>query len=104
MFKKLFGRRESAAQKSNERKINVAMVLLSKPQLPEGDAIARSFASLTTDRPGLRSRTGEPDGDSPGIEILLLEVDSQSDGMIVLMPIAVPNREADEAARFSISA
>lgn len=97
---RLFRRFKRTARQSDERSINLAFVLLSTPQLPDADEVIRSFASLTTNGAALRSRESD---DPSGMEILLLEVDADSDAMIALMPIPVPNREADEAARFSVS-
>jgi len=97
---RLFRRFKRTAPQSDERSINLAFVLLSTPQLPDADEVIRSFASLATNGAALRSRESD---DRSGMEILLLEVDADSDVMIALMPIPVPNREADEAARFSVS-
>lgn len=96
----LFRRRKPAAPESNEMTVNVAFVLLSRPQLPDVKAIVKSFTSIAPNRPALRSTESD---DSPGGEILVLEAANDTGVMVMLLPIPVPNREADEAATFSIS-
>jgi Domain of unknown function (DUF4261) len=77
---------------------NFAFVLLSRPELPDAEAVVRSFASLS-DRT-LRSS----EADDAHAEVLKFEIDDDSDALVMLLPIPVPNGEADEAARFSLSA
>ena len=97
MFKKLgrlFGRSE--AEPENERNIHVGFVLLSKPEPPDAAVISRAFASLTENSRTLQRREGNE-------AVLLFDLDDDDDAMVALMPMPVPNREADEAAAFSIS-
>ena len=82
----------------NEKTPNFAFVLLSRPELPNADAVVRSFASLSNQT--LRSSEA---GDVPDTEVLKFEIDDDSDALVMLLPIPVPNGEADEAARFSLS-
>lgn len=85
----------------NSSTMNLAFVLLSKPELPEPQNVSRSFASLTTNGEPLRLRENEESVDS---ECLLFEIGSESHAIVGLIPHAVPNREADEAVQFSLSA
>lgn len=95
----LFGRRKPAEPEPDEITVNVAFVLLSRPQLPDAKAVIQSFATIAPNRPALRSTESD---DSRAKEILLLEA-GDSSVMVMLLPIPVPEREADEAAKFSIS-
>jgi hypothetical protein len=97
----LFRRRKPAAPPPNEMRVNVAFVLLSRPQLPEVEAIVKAFASIAPNRPAPR-RTENDDASSG--EIMLLDAGDDSGVMVMLLPVPVPEREADEAVRFSISA
>jgi hypothetical protein len=92
--KRLFGRRETEPE--NERNINVGFVLLSKTQPPDAAAVSRAFASVTDNSQTLRRREGEG-------AIVLFDLDEDDDAMVALMSMPVPNREADEAAAFSVS-
>jgi hypothetical protein len=85
---------------TDERTPNFAFVLLSRPELPDADAIVRSFASLSQQT----LRTSRENGDPPGSEILKFEIDDDSAALVMLLPMPVPNGEAEEAARFSLSA
>lgn len=90
---KLFARKE---EPENERVINVGFVLLSKPQPPDAAAVTRAFAVLTNNSQTLRIRESSE-------TILLFDLGDDDDAMVALMPTPVPNREADEAAAFSVS-
>ena len=83
----------------NERTPNFAFVLLSRPELPDAAAVVRSFSSLSDQT----LRSSSETGDVPNTEILKFEMDDDSAAFVMLLPIPVPNGEADEAARFSLS-
>lgn len=97
---RFFKRRKPAQPEPDETTVNFAFVLLSRPQLPDAEAIIRSFASIAPDLEPLRHAESD---DAPGGEILQFEAAGGSNVIIMLLPMPVPSREADEAARFSIS-
>lgn len=83
-----------------EQHTNLAFVLLSRPQLPRADEVVKAFRLFIPEGPTLSSRA---DGEDPDFEALLFDINPDSGAMVGLLPIPVPNNEADEAARFSIS-
>lgn len=99
--KKVFARTRKDANSSDENRMNVAFVLLSHPQLPNPDDVVKSFPSFIPEGPSLRCREGGEPADS---ECLLFDIAPDSGAIVMLMPTAVPNNEADDAAQFSISA
>lgn len=98
--KKVFARARGDASSSDENTMNVAFVLLSRPQLPNPDDVVKAFPTFIPEGPSLRRGDG---GGPPDLECLLFEIDPDSSSIVAMMPIAVPNNEADEAAQFSIS-
>lgn len=101
----LLAPRESRADapKPNGKTMNVAFVLLSEAQLPKGEDLERAFASFATKGQTLRRqpvKAKKPGGGDT------LELDTGGGGyaIVALMLAPVPNREADEAVRFSVSA
>jgi hypothetical protein len=81
-------------------KMDLAFVLLSKPGLPSGDALAQAFGAFALEDQHLLFR---PPG--PGAEDALeFEVGRCGTAFVVPVSAPVPDGEADEAARFSISA
>jgi hypothetical protein len=82
--------------------MNLAFVLLSAPVLPKGEDVERAFTSYAGKGQTLRlspRKPKKPNGET-------LEFDTEGDGyaVVALMPAPVPNHEADEAARYSVSA
>lgn len=82
--------------------MHLAFVLLSEPHLPDGDVVARRFERFAP-APSERLRVVEPAGESGGVSVLRLDLESSGSAFVALMPHAVPGGEADDAARFSIS-
>lgn len=101
-FSRLFGRGQQPPEDSSGA-VDLAFVLLSSAQPPTAEAIARSYREIDPDGEGLRVPV-EENGDSAGDEVVSLEFDSGDTAFAALMPVAVPGGEADEAARFSLSA
>ena len=87
------------AQKKNMR---LAFVLLSEPRLPKGTDVVQSFSAFATkgQRIQLPASNAKPTADS---EVLELEVKPDGKAFVMLLPVPVPNGEADDAARFSLS-
>lgn len=88
------------AQKKNMR---LAFVLLSEPRLPKGEDVVKSFSAFATKGQAVQLPAGntKPTDDTP-----VLEFEFKPDGkaFVMLLPVAVPNGEADAAASFSLSA
>ncbi len=82
--------------------MNLAFVLLSKPALPKSEDVIRAFASFAPGERQLRSSRTKS-GKQSEKEILEFEISSGETVFVALMPAPVPNREADEAARFSVA-
>jgi hypothetical protein len=89
------------APKPKANTMNLAFILLSSPTLPKGADVERAFASYAAKGELLRLSPSrkKPDGAT-------LEFDTAGGGYAVvsLMPVPVPNHEADEAERYSVSA
>jgi Domain of unknown function (DUF4261) len=90
------------APKPKANTMNLAFVLLSVPALPKGEDVERAFAAYAAKGQTLRlspSKAKKGGGET-------LEFDTLGGGyaLVSLMPAPVPNREADEAARYSVSA
>jgi hypothetical protein len=86
-----------------KRDTNLAFVLLSKPVLPKGEEIVRAFALFGLKDQRLSLRRAEAKTPSK-MDILQFEVSSGEMAIVALMPVPVPKGEADDAARFSVSA
>jgi len=83
--------------------IGVAFVLLSEARLPKAKDVIKAFATYATGQQRLRTRAGTS-SQPPGEEILEFEVSPDAPAFVLLVPFPVPDGEADERARFSISA
>jgi hypothetical protein len=91
----------AAAPEAKAEKMNLAFVLLSQAKLPRGEAIERAFPAYAVKGQTLRYRpekSKKADGDA-----LTLEAGA-GQAVVMLIPSPVPKGEADEAARYSISA
>jgi Domain of unknown function (DUF4261) len=87
---------------AQEKSMRMSMVLLSQPRLPKGDDVVRSFSAFATEGQGVQlASKKETRRDS---EILEFELRPNGKAFVMLVPVAVPNREADDAVRFSLSA
>ena len=83
--------------------MRVAFVLLSEPRLLKGDDVGRSFKSFAARGQDLQHVRGKS-GSNEDAEILEFQLKPQGKAFVMLMPLAVPNGEADAAARYSLSA
>jgi len=93
------GAKEKADGKG--KTMSVALVLIADSKLPRGEAIQRAFPTYALEGQTLKVHPGtKKRGDLAALE---LELDGAM-AFVALMPAPVPNHEADDAARFSISA
>ena len=85
------------------KNMRLAFVLLSEPRLPKGEDVVQSFAAFATKGQGVQLAAGKakPTADSPGLEF---ELQPNGKALVVLLPVPVPNGEADAAVRYSLSA
>jgi Domain of unknown function (DUF4261) len=88
--------------KTKANTMNVAFILLSAPTLPKGEDVERAFALYAAKGQTLRLSPKKPK--KPDGEALEFDTDRYGYAVVALMPAPVPNREADEAARYSVSA
>ena len=75
----------------------LAFVLLSKASAPKGEEILRNFSLFA----GPEERIQMREDDNAMLEF---EVTPAGSAFVAMMPFPVPNEEADDAVRFSISA
>jgi hypothetical protein len=83
---------------------NLAFVLLPKAHLPGPGELTRAFGRFATSKDQRLQVKGTSRDEKTKSEVLELEVSPGGAAFVALMPVAVPKREADEAARFSVSA
>jgi hypothetical protein len=89
-------------QEQNGKAMHMAFVLLSEARLPQGKAIAKAFTSFAPKGQRLTLRSKSKEGGQ--LQILEFDLGPKGNVLVALMPIAVPNGEADNAVQFSISA
>lgn len=77
-----------------------AFVLLSEPVLPDPQTVAVALSSFAMPGETLRGKPGEDTQHRQGFS---LEMNMGETSMVVLLPVAIPNGEADEGAEFSLS-
>jgi hypothetical protein len=105
----LLSPRAARAEAPKAKTMNVALVLLSQAKLPKGEDVERAFASYATKGQTLRRQpakakaTATATAKRPGGETLELDTGGGGYAIVALMPAPVPNHEADDAARFSVS-
>jgi uncharacterized protein DUF4261 len=97
------GRPGAADQSANNGNVDLAFVLLSAPRVPKPEAIERAFASFALPGQTLRHASGKAATKRGGVDVLQLELGDGRVAFVALMPVAIPNHEADDAARFSVS-
>jgi len=90
------------APKPKANTMNLAFVLLSASALPKGEDVERAFASYAAN--GQTLRLGRSKAKKPGGETLEFDTAGGGYAIVALMPAPVPNNEADEAVRYSVSA
>jgi len=102
ILNRLFGKRESHSEKEEKISSNLAFVLLTEAQLPDAEAIARAFRDFAAPMENLQSETDDT-GKTESDQSISLKLNTGEKSFVVLMPVAVPNGEADQGAQFSLS-
>jgi hypothetical protein len=100
-------RRADAEPTSDVRSVDLAFVLLSEPRMPKPQDIERAFASFALPGQTLRQTPGKSTKATKkrgGADALAFELGGGRVAFVTLMPVPVPNHEADDAVRFSVSA
>lgn len=92
------------AAPEKEKSINLAFVLLPKPSLPKAEGIARAFDHFATTKEQSLQPKGTQKTEQTTLEVLEFELKPGGTAFVALMPMPVPNGEAEDAARFSLSA
>jgi hypothetical protein len=102
ILNRLFANRESESKAKEEGALNLAFVLLSEARLPDAETVALAFRDFAAAGEDLRAKTDDSqNGASDQITSLVLNTGETS--FVALMPVAVPNGEADQGAQFSLS-
>lgn len=99
MINRLFGEQPDSPEE-NEPSTNLAFVLLSEPQAPDAEAISMAFRDFADAGEELRQESD--DKAEANNQIVSLNFSTGERSFVALMPIAVPNGEADEGAQFSL--
>jgi hypothetical protein len=91
------------APKPKGKTLNLAFVLLSEAKLPKGEDVQRAFTAYAAKGQTLRfvPSKSKSRGDREGLEF---DDGHGGSAVVALLPVPVPNREADEAVRYSVSA
>jgi hypothetical protein len=94
---------QSYAVTASEKPMNLAFVLLREAQLPKGEEIVRAFPAFAMKGQTLHFK-GNQLKEETQLGVLEFELQPGGSAFIALMPTAVPNGEAENAVRFSVSA
>jgi hypothetical protein len=89
---------------AKENTMNLAFVLLPKTRLPKAEEIAKAFDHFATSKEQKLLPRGSQSSAKDNTEILVFELKPRGDAFVALMPTPVPNGEAADATRFSLSA
>lgn len=99
-LKRLFGRTKSPNEKE-KASTNLAFVLLSEARLPDEKVIEQAFCDFAA--PGEALESDADAGKSASGQVISLKLSTGEKSFVALMPVAVPNGEADQGAQFSLS-
>jgi hypothetical protein len=87
-----------------DESLKLAFVLLRRARLPRAEEIARSFKRFATSKgQSLLPKTSQPK-ESNDVQVLEFDLKPSGSALVALMPMPVPNGEAEDAVRFSVSA
>jgi hypothetical protein len=96
--------RVEAAEAKQPRKMNLAFVLLSDAKLPRGEAVERAFRAYAGDGQSLRYLPDSRDKATRAKYPVDAFETRIGQAVVGLIPAPVPKGEAEEAARYSVSA
>jgi hypothetical protein len=102
IINRFLGKRGGALEKKEEAKINLAFILLSEAQLPNPEAVALAFSDFAAPGDTLQEEAGDSEDGASG-QVISLILSTGEKSFVALMPAAVPNDEADQGAKFSLS-
>jgi hypothetical protein len=88
---------------AKDKAMNLAFVLLSQPTPPKGEEIERAFPSFAIKGQRLHFRPGKA-RKSAASDPLEFDLGAGGTAFVAYMPVPVPNEEADDAVRYSVSA
>jgi Domain of unknown function (DUF4261) len=92
-------------QKPKDLSMNLAFVLLSRPVMPKEQDVVKAFARFVAKGESLKAEGTKSDTKSDGKStVTTFGLGPHGSAFVALMPIAVPNGEADEVAGNSLSA
>lgn len=97
------GPSQAQVMSTREKPMNLAFVLLYESHLPKGEEIVRAFPSFAMRGQTLHFK-GKQLKEEAQLGVLEFELRPGGSAFIALMPTAVPNGEAENAVRFSVSA
>ncbi len=98
---KIFGNDSSDPEGSEKSSTNLAFVLLSEAHSPDTEAIIRVFRLFASSDQEIQLDGSESASDSDS-RIATFKFNSGERSFVALMPVAIPNGEADEGAKFSL--
>lgn len=87
---------------AQEKNMRFAFVLLAEARLPKGEDVVRSFAEFGAKGQGVQLVAGKATSKADA-EVLEFELKPEGKAFVMLLPTPVPNREADDAVRYSLS-
>jgi hypothetical protein len=100
---KSFGTGEGGSDNLETGSANLAFVLLSEAHLPKVEAIVQAFRQFADDDEYIQPEEDNSKDDAHE-RIVTLKFNTGERSFVGLMPIAIPDREADTGAQFSMSA
>jgi hypothetical protein len=101
IFDKFRRKRETPPENAKGLR-NLAFVLLSEARLPNAAEIAQAFPDFAAPEESLETESDETAESASGA-VISLKLNTGETAFVALMPAPVPNGEADNAARFSLS-
>src|SRR5687767_11458139 len=101
-FNRLFGKQESEPEEKEGGSLNLAFVLLSEARLPEAEAIIQAFREFASSGANLQA-VADDSGEDVSKQVISFALNTGENLLVALMPVAVPNGEADDAVRHSLS-
>jgi hypothetical protein len=97
----LFGKRKRSSEKGNAS-MDLAFVLLSEARLPDAGEIAQAFRTFAAPDETLQTEVAKGEA-AESSEVLMFTLGAGDLAFVALIPAAVPNGGAEDAAKFSLS-